>query len=252
MVAPRGGDSGETVQRQPSVYCCTAGLVERTVGMPTPSPASVPVAILVRVSTVRQETARQEAELRAVADSRGWQVVEVVEEAGVSGACSVRPGLDRVLVLAASGAVRKVLVHEVSRVARRNSAAHAFVERLTDLGVSLYWHAQGLETLLTNGKPNPAASLVFSMLAEMARAERDLLRERTLSGLEAARRAGKVLGRPVGSGLDSAGLLERHRDIVRLLRAGHSVRHTAAICGKSHPTVLKVRGLLGMSSKATR
>jgi DNA invertase Pin-like site-specific DNA recombinase len=136
-------------------------------GMPA---QSIPVAILVRVSTVRQETARQEAELRSVADARGWSVVEVVEEAGVSGAAGVRPGLDRVLVLAGSGAIRKVLVHEVSRVARRNSAAHAFVERLTDLGVSLYWHAQGLETLLSNGKPNPAAGLVFSMLAEMARA----------------------------------------------------------------------------------
>ena len=218
--------------------------------MSTPSVAAVPVAILVRVSTVRQETARQEAELRAVADARGWSVVEVVEEAGVSGACSVRPGLARVLSLAGSGAIRKVLVHEVSRVARRNSAAHAFVEGLTELGVSLYWHAQGLETLLSNGKPNPAAGLVFSILAEQARAERDLLRERTLSGLEAARRAGKVLGRPAGSGLDAAGLLSRHADVVRLLRAGHSVRHVAAISGKSPPTVLKVRRALGLGAKA--
>lgn len=209
---------------------------------------SIPVAILVRVSTVRQETARQEAELRSVADARGWSVVEVVEEAGVSGAAGVRPGLDRVLVLAGSGAIRKVLVHEVSRVARRNSAAHAFVERLTDLGVSLYWHAQGLETLLSNGKPNPAAGLVFSMLAEMARAERETLRERTVSGLEAARRAGKRLGRPSGSVLGADALLARHADVVALLRRGKSVRDVAARCGKSQPTVIKVRRALGLSS----
>lgn len=220
--------------------------------MPENANPAIPVAILVRVSTVRQETIRQETELRAVADARGWSVAAVVEEAGVSGAAGVRPGLDRVLALAESGAIRKVLVHEVSRVARRNSVAHAFIERLSDLGVSLYWHAQGLETLLPNGKANPAAGLVFSMLAEMARSERETLRERTLSGIAAARRAGKVLGRPVGSVLGAAGLLERHADVVALLRRGKSVRDVAARTGKSQPTVCKVRGLLGMSSKAAR
>jgi DNA invertase Pin-like site-specific DNA recombinase len=212
----------------------------------SPAPA-VPVAILVRVSTVRQETLRQEAELRSVADARGWVVVEVVEEAGVSGAAAARPGLDRVLDLARSGAVRKVLVHEVSRVARRNSAAHAFVEALTDLGVSLYWHAQGLETLLASGKPNPAAGVMFALLAEMARAERETLRERTLSGLEAARRAGKVLGRPAGSVVAPDAFLRAHGDVVRLLRAGQSVRHAAAISGKSTGTVQRVRRVLGLS-----
>lgn len=216
--------------------------------MSSSSAPAVPVALLVRVSTVRQETERQEAELRAVAAARGWSVVEVVQEAGVSGAAKDRPGLDRVLVLARSGAVQKVLVHEVSRVARRNSAAHAFVEALTDLGVSLYWHAQGLETLLASGKPNPAAGVMFALLAEMARAERDLLRERTLSGLAAARRAGKVLGRPRGSALSDAEFLRRNADVVRLLRAGHSVRHAAAISGRSCPTVGKVRRALGLAA----
>lgn len=218
------------------------------VGMSSPPASVVPVAILVRVSTVRQETERQEAELRAVAAARGWSVVEVVEEAGVSGAAKDRPGLDRVLVLARSGAVQKVLVHEVSRVARRNSAAHAFVEALTDLGVSLYWHAQGLETLLASGKPNPAAGVMFALLAEMARSERETLRERVLSGLAAARRAGKVLGRPAGTAVDAEAFLRLHGDVVRLLRAGQSVRHSAAISGKATGTVQKVRRALGLAS----
>ncbi len=46
-----------------------------------------------------------------------------------------------------------------------------FVERLEDYGVSLYWHAQGLETLLPNGKRNPGAGIMLALLAEMARAE---------------------------------------------------------------------------------
>ncbi len=59
----------------------------------------VPVAIIVRVSTNKQETQRQRHELEAVARSKGWQVVEVCEET-VSGSADIqdRPAaLQRVL-----------------------------------------------------------------------------------------------------------------------------------------------------------
>lgn len=63
----------------------------------------------------------------------------------------------------------------VSRVARRPSVAHAFVEMLENCGVSLYWHAHNIETLMHGGKRNPAAAIMLALLAEMARAERDTL-----------------------------------------------------------------------------
>lgn len=204
----------------------------------------IPVAILVRVSTAKQETERQTAELQAVASARGWTVAEIVREQGVSGSSQSRPGLARVIDLAEAGVIRKVMVHEVSRVARSNSVAHTFLDRLTELGVSLYWHAQGIETILANGKRNPAASIMFSLLAEMARAEKETLVERTLSGLAEARRKGVTLGRPVGTTTDPAALLAKHADITRLLRAGHSIRHAAAITGKAKGTVETVKRIL--------
>jgi DNA invertase Pin-like site-specific DNA recombinase len=206
-----------------------------------PSPV-VPVAILVRGSTKRQETERQVHELRAVADARGWQVVEVVEEDGVSGAAkdADRHGLARVETLAAAGAIRKVLVHEVSRVGRRPAVVHGFVERLLDMKVSLYWHSQRVETMLDSGKRNPSAGMMLAVLAEMALAERETLRERVLSGLEAARRAGKVLGRPVGTVMPRDQLLARHADVVRLLRAGKSLRDVAARTRKGTSTVKRI------------
>lgn len=205
----------------------------------------IPVAILVRVSTVKQETERQIAELEAVAASKGWRVVEVVREHGVSGSSKVRPGLDRVLDLASHRIIEKVMVHEVSRIARRNSIAHAFLDALDDIGASLYWHSQGIETRLANGKRNPAAGVMFALLAEMARAERETLIERTRSGLAEARRRGKTLGRPVGTTIAPADLLQKHSDVVRLLRAGQSIRHAAAISGKSKGTVESVKRAMG-------
>jgi DNA invertase Pin-like site-specific DNA recombinase len=209
--------------------------------MTTPK-SKTPVAILVRVSTMRQETARQISELRAYADAKGYEVVEVCEE-NISGRADAteRMGLHRAEELALSGKVKKILVHEVSRLARKNSITHKFVETLEESGVSLYWHAQGVETLLANGKRNPAAGIMLALLAEMARNEVETLRERINSGLAEAKRKGVRLGRPVGTGLETAELLAKHRDIVKHLRAGQSVRNTAKITGKGGSTVQRVK-----------
>ncbi|HWB06274.1 MAG TPA: recombinase family protein [Verrucomicrobiales bacterium] len=205
---------------------------------------SIPVAILVRVSTQKQETARQVSELRGYAQAKGYNVVEVCEEV-ISGKADEdeRQGLSRAMALAESGHVKKILVHEVSRLGRRNSVVHRFVESLEACGVSLYWHSQGIETILPNGKRNPAALIMLALLAEMARAEVETLRERINSGLAEARRKGVSLGRPKGSTVPETELLQRHRDIVKHLRAGQSVRNTAKITGKGISTVQRVKAM---------
>ncbi len=199
----------------------------------------VQVAILVRVSTRKQETDRQVHELLEVARLNQWHVHEVIEET-VSGNAKVRTGLDRVIELASTNQIQKVLVHEVSRVSRKNSTSHVFLDALCEHGVSLYWHAHRIETLLPDGRRNPAASIMFTLLAEMARAERELLVERINSGLDEARRKGVRLGRSHGAEPTTT-FLAKHGDIVSLLRAGKSVRDIEARTGKAKATVLKVR-----------
>ncbi len=201
-----------------------------------------PVAILVRVSTLRQETDRQVSELTAYAERMGYEVVEICQE-WVSGRAeeSERSGLARVLQLAEAGKIKRVLVSEVSRIARRSSVVHRFVEELERRGVSLFWLNGGLETLSANGSRNPAAFVVLALLAEIARGEVEQLRERVLSGLAEARRKGVRLGRPIGSTVSTEQLLEKHADIVRLLRKGQSIRNASKISGRGISTVQRVR-----------
>src|ERR1700719_590936 len=169
----------------------------------------IPVAIVVRVSTVRQETARQIADLRQYAESKDYQVVDVCQETISGGADDgERHGLRRAEELAREGKIKKVLVQEVSRIARRNSVAHRFVETLEECGVSLYWHAQGIETLLPNGRRNPAAGIMLALLAEIARNESETMRERIKSGLALARKRGVLLGRRKGTTLTRQQLLQ--------------------------------------------
>lgn len=217
--------------------------LNRLVSMPTQP--RLPVAILIRVSSSRQETTRQLHELTQYANGKGYIVIEVCREV-ISGSANAdeRHGLQRAEELAATGKIRKVLVHEISRIARRNSIAHKFVETLEQHGVSLYWHAQSIETLLPNGKRNPAAGIMLALLAEMARGELETLRARILSGLAVARRNGKLLGRRKGTTLSRAAFLKKHCDIVRLLRAGQSVRNTAKIANKGGSTVQRVKAVL--------
>jgi len=204
--------------------------------------SKIPVVILVRVSTNRQETDRQISDLTNYAFQKGYNVVEICRET-VSGRADEdeRQGLARAKELAINGAVKKVLVHEISRLARKSSIVHKFVETLEECGVSLYWHAQGFETLLANGKRNPSAAIMLAILAETARSEIETLVERIKSGLAEARRKGRVLGRPKGSHVQPTAFLERHRDVVRQLRAGQSIRNCAKITGKGNSTVQRVK-----------
>ena len=203
---------------------------------------STPVVILVRVSSSLQETDRQVSELTTYADSKGYNIVEVLREK-ISGTAdqNEREGLNQALELARTGKIKKVLVHEVSRIARRNSIAHKFVETLEDYGVSLYWAAQSIETLLPSGRRNPAAGIMLALMAEMARNELEVLKMRVRSGIEQARRSGVKLGRPLGSTDD---LLKKHQDIVRNLKNGQSVRNTGKITGKGFSTVQRVKKVL--------
>lgn len=113
------------------------------------STQKVPVVILVRVSTQKQETDRQISELRAYADSKGYEVLEMCKEtvSGRADECD-RSGLERAKELARFGKIKKVLVHEVSRLARKNSITHKFVETLEECGVSLEWRLVKLNAFL--------------------------------------------------------------------------------------------------------
>jgi DNA invertase Pin-like site-specific DNA recombinase len=205
----------------------------------------IPVAILVRVSTDEQDNTRQIEELQAVALERGWAVKEVVREDGVSGSARNRPGLAHVLRLAESKAISKLLVHEITRLSRHPAVLHDAVERCNEAGVSIYWHSQRTETLLPDGERNPAAGMMLAILGEMGRTEREFLARRIKSGMDAAKRAGRHMGRPAGSGMSKKALLVKHGDVVKLLRAGHSIRNAAKITGKSKGTVETVKAAIG-------
>ena len=149
-----------------------------------------------RVSTRDQRPELAREELRRAAEQRGVYLVEEVEETG-SGARNDRPGLRRVLELVRAGEVAYVLVWKLDRLGRSTLDVLSTVQELVRAGVTFVATTQGLEV---GPRAGAMGRLVLTILAAVAELERDMISERTVLGLVAAARRGRVLGRPKGSG----------------------------------------------------
>src|SRR5215470_5361798 len=77
-------------------------------------------ALYLRVSTDKQTVENQEIQLRQIAERRGWEVVEVYHDAGISGAKgrADRPGLDQMLNDASRRHFDILLVWAIDRLGR--------------------------------------------------------------------------------------------------------------------------------------
>jgi len=145
-----------------------------------------------RVSTTDQDPTLAREELRRAVEVRSLVLVEQIEETG-SGARNDRPGLLRVMDLCRRGLVTHVLVWKLDRFGRSTVDVLSNIGELERAGVTFTATTQGLEV-----GPNAGSSsrLILQVMAAMAEFERAIISERTLLGLAAARRKGRILGRP--------------------------------------------------------
>jgi DNA invertase Pin-like site-specific DNA recombinase len=125
-----------------------------------------------RVSTLDQNKAMQLDALRAAGCERIFEDV-------TSGAKESRPGLDESLAFARKG--DELVVWKLDRVGRSLPHLVKLMAQLGDQGIGFCSVTENIET------QTPGGRLVMHMFAALAEFERDLIRERTRSGLEAAR-----------------------------------------------------------------
>jgi DNA invertase Pin-like site-specific DNA recombinase len=111
-------------------------------------------ALYVRISTDHQTVENQNRELRQIAERRGWTVVEVYSDAGISGAKrrDQRPGLDAMLN---DGSRRKfdvVMAWAIDRLGRSLIDLLGTIEHLEAARVDLYLDQQNIDTTTPMGK----------------------------------------------------------------------------------------------------
>src|ERR1017187_587768 len=153
---------------------------------------TVKTAIYARVSTTDQNCEMQLKELREYISRRDWKNCGEYVDTGFSGAKASRPALDRLMSDAAKRKFDCIVVYKIDRFGRSVLHLNQQLAALTSHGVRFIATSQLLDT----DEKNPTSRLLLQILASVAEFEREMIRERTLSGIRAAQAAGKVVGRP--------------------------------------------------------
>lgn len=147
----------------------------------------------IRVSTVEQHTDRQDDALKA-------EGVEKIFSEKISGKDVNRPQLKEMLEFVSEGDV--VYVSELSRLARSMMDLYDIALKIREKGAELKSLKEEIDLGTATGK------LTFGIMALMAQFERDLLKERQMEGIKAAKARGKVWGAKVQYGKDKRELHE--------------------------------------------
>jgi len=208
------------------------------------------VALLVRVSTDKQDYQRQIVELTQYCSKVGWEVTETFANK-VSGAKKNedREEVQSLIEYVKTNEIRRVVCLEISRLGRNTLEALKIIQTLNENGVSLYVKNYNLETLTEDGKVNPIASLICTILLEIASMERLTIKERMESGrkqyIERCRREGIKMGRPATYRKSEESYKEQYTKEISLLRKGISLSNVSKITGTSINTLRKVKSLFG-------
>jgi DNA invertase Pin-like site-specific DNA recombinase len=187
-------------------------------------------ALYLRVSTDKQTVENQQIHLRQIAERRGWEVVEVYSDAGVSGSKgrADRPGLDQMLNDASRRHFDIILVWAIDRLGRSLIDLLGTIQHLEAVGCDLFIDQQNIDT------STPMGRLLFQIVGAFAEFERSMIKTRIHAGLKRARAQGKALGRPKVDDKKAAA-------IRRSLEQGIGVKRTAAALGCGIGTVIRVR-----------
>ena len=192
----------------------------------------------------RQDTERQTNELIDYAQKMGYELVGVYEEK-VSGfkKNEDRPIFSKMLEEIENGSIDKVLVWELSRIGRSVIQSLQNIQLLTDKKVSIYIKNFNLETLNDDKTPNSLSMFMVQILFSVASMETQLTVSRMKSGYKAyvTKFGTKAVGRKTGSIETEEETIQKHSDIVKLLKKKLTIRQISGLTNKSTNTILKVK-----------
>ena len=174
------------------------------------------VAAYCRVSTGGQDTGMQVADLRRLAEAKGWELTEVIEEKA-SGR-KTRPARQQLIERAKGGEFDAVLVWSLSRWGRSTTDLLTTIRDLEQSGVTFVSLKESLDLSSAAGR------LLLTVLSAIAEFEAEQIRERVTAGLKHAKRHGTRTGKAIGRPATAA---SRRENIINLQAQGVSLPEIA-------------------------
>ena len=160
----------------------------------------------------------------------GWEIVKEYVDEGLSGTLSreKRPALNAMIKDGYRKKFDTVICWDISRIGRSMKELVLFLSDMKDRGIGICSVRQGFDTSTSMGE------IIFQFVGILSSWEREMIRERTLAGLERAKSEGKTLGRrKVTNDTMTAKIIE-------LRTAKKSIRDIASEVGVSRGTVSNV------------
>ena len=200
----------------------------------------------IRVSTDEQakdgqSLELQESRIRAYCEAKGWELLRVYRDEGVSGKDLNRPGIQSLISDLQDNGVDVVVILKLDRIAR---SVRALGDLLDDLfqGVALASVEESLDSSTANGR------MMTNILASVAQWEREIIVERTVEALDHKAEKGEHVGRiPYGFRIGEDGKLEEDpeqfeniRKMKREHSRGKSIREIAARYGVGKSTAQRL------------
>lgn len=176
------------------------------------------------IGYARVSTQEQNLDLQQDALKQAGCVKIITDEA--SGSIADRPGLMKLKDTLREGDT--LVVWRLDRLGRSLKHLIEFIYHLENKGIGFKSLHETIDTTTSSGK------LVFHIFGALAEFERNLIKERSMAGLTAARTRGRLGGRPKRLNTDKRKLVvEMYRDRKR------TVKEICQIVGISKPTLYK-------------
>ena len=195
----------------------------------------------VRVSTEDQAKEgisldNQKSKIEAYCHLKDLELLEIIEDAGISAKNLKRTGVQRVLKLARTKQVDAIVVYKLDRIFRSTTDALETTKLFEKWGVSFHSIEETLDTQSAMGR------FFFTLTAALAEMERRIIGERTKAALSHKRSRNEKTGGdvPYGYDLTPVGILIKKeteqrviKTIRRLNRDGYSLRRICRELEKS-------------------
>lgn len=194
---------------------------------------TVKKAKYIRVSSMEQNTDRQREN---VSDAKLY-------EDKISGLIPFngRPAGRRLIKDIESGKINYVIIQSVDRLGRNVVEMQKQLNWFIENGVQIFAENIRMELLNEDGSMNSIAKMIIDLLGSVAGLEIEAIKERQNQGIKIAKAKGVYKGRKIGAMMSDADYLNRHKDVVELLKDGLSLNKTSKYTKKAFVTVKAVK-----------
>jgi DNA invertase Pin-like site-specific DNA recombinase len=190
-------------------------------------------AVYIRVSTTEQNTSRQE---NSIDDAKVY-----IDKVSGSIPFAERKEGKKLMKDIQDGNITELYVHSIDRLGRNTIDILSTIKLITSYGCNVISEKEGLKMLI-DGKENPVAKMMIGILSTLSEFELTRIKERQMEGIANKKSKGGYVGRAEGSTESKESFMNKAKTktIIKHLKNGESIRHTALLSKCSVSLVQKV------------